>query len=442
VTETLKRWGIRLTPASWWAALAGGIGAFVGLSLSSIIIGPFFDLGLHSTTSVLGAALGLAFLLMIEGAVLSSTILAVDNHQSLRGRWNRDLARGLPLFAGLAFLAGGVGQLFYSVVGLTRAIPWIMIGASVGAGIGLLRRDRTQAQRGALGGAVGGLIGGVVVDGFLLVSFTDEAFGLASEIGMVVTGAMIALFMRVVQDSLKSAWLLGVSTGPYEGKEYPLNTAHVSVGRSELNDISLYRASELAMQSGALIYENGSWSWQGEGAEINGHLQAKAALNPGDIIKLGGTRFRFQTRSAAHPLSQANVPQSLPPLASVQPTSSQSVLQPPSWTQPGQQLHTDWSGSTWVLAAADGALSIHIPPAPARLRLGRAAQNQVVIANLGVSSNHAVIELGASGLSITDLDSTNGTHINGQRVQPGVAVPLCENDRLVLGHQQYTVQRI
>ncbi|RBP43856.1 type III secretion system (T3SS) inner membrane Yop/YscD-like protein [Roseimicrobium gellanilyticum] len=52
-----------------------------------------------------------------------------------------------------------------------------------------------------------------------------------------------------------------------------------------------------------------------------------------------------------------------------------------------------------------------------RARFGRAADNDVVIPDGSVSSYHGEYELTDSGVQLTDRGSTNGTHVNGQRVE-------------------------
>ncbi|MHC4981933.1 MAG: FHA domain-containing protein [Planctomycetota bacterium] len=60
---------------------------------------------------------------------------------------------------------------------------------------------------------------------------------------------------------------------------------------------------------------------------------------------------------------------------------------------------------------------------------------QVPLAN--ISRKHCKIRLGGDGLSVDDLESSNGTFVNNQRV---ISSPLKAGDRLVVGPVVFTVQ--
>jgi hypothetical protein len=71
-------------------------------------------------------------------------------------------------------------------------------------------------------------------------------------------------------------------------------------------------------------------------------------------------------------------------------------------------------------------LRVPLEPQAGIVRLGRAADNEVIIANQRVSRYHAQLRWVESSWLVYDLDSTNGTWVGEQRVsssQPGVLGP-------------------
>ena len=60
-----------------------------------------------------------------------------------------------------------------------------------------------------------------------------------------------------------------------------------------------------------------------------------------------------------------------------------------------------------------------------QLSIGRRPGNDVVLRDPSVSGSHAVLHRVDTSTYIEDLDSTNGTHVNGERVHHQSS--LCEN---------------
>lgn len=54
---------------------------------------------------------------------------------------------------------------------------------------------------------------------------------------------------------------------------------------------------------------------------------------------------------------------------------------------------------------------------PPGLKIGRAPPADVILADRQVSRTHCLVELAAGGLRVSDLDSTNGTFIDGKRIK-------------------------
>lgn len=57
-------------------------------------------------------------------------------------------------------------------------------------------------------------------------------------------------------------------------------------------------------------------------------------------------------------------------------------------------------------------------------RIGRGAENDIAITDDSVSAQHALLEFDEGAWRLTDLDSTNGTYVEGIRLAPQVPTPL------------------
>jgi pSer/pThr/pTyr-binding forkhead associated (FHA) protein len=71
-------------------------------------------------------------------------------------------------------------------------------------------------------------------------------------------------------------------------------------------------------------------------------------------------------------------------------------------------------------------------------RIGRLDENDIVLDDHDVSRHHAVITDTGTGFVITDLRSTNGVEVHGERIQ-GTAT-LDDGDRIRIGSQEFTVE--
>lgn len=95
----------------------------------------------------------------------------------------------------------------------------------------------------------------------------------------------------------------------------------------------------------------------------------------------------------------------------------------------------------WVLTTDDGAetpFTFRILPGNVKT-IGRAARADFIVDAALVSRLHCRLTAGATELEVIDLDSTNGTFVNGERTPRAT---LRTGDRLGVGRVELTVDRV
>lgn len=70
-----------------------------------------------------------------------------------------------------------------------------------------------------------------------------------------------------------------------------------------------------------------------------------------------------------------------------------------------------------VIVSIDGVVIKEVQLLKDRTSLGRRPYNDIVIDNLAVSGEHAVLQMSGSEVHVEDLNSTNGTYVNGKVVK-------------------------
>ena len=83
-----------------------------------------------------------------------------------------------------------------------------------------------------------------------------------------------------------------------------------------------------------------------------------------------------------------------------------------------------------LVVSLDGVVIKEVQITKDKTTLGRRPYNDIVIDNLAVSSEHAVLQMVGSDVFIEDLNSTNGTYINGKAVKKQL---LAHNDTVEIG---------
>jgi hypothetical protein len=92
------------------------------------------------------------------------------------------------------------------------------------------------------------------------------------------------------------------------------------------------------------------------------------------------------------------------------------------------------------LVITDGAREgMEMPLGRGPITIGRASESNVVIRDDYTSTNHARLDLRPEGWVITDLDSTNGTFLDGERVS--APMPVRERAPIRIGTTTFELRR-
>ncbi len=73
------------------------------------------------------------------------------------------------------------------------------------------------------------------------------------------------------------------------------------------------------------------------------------------------------------------------------------------------------------------------------ITIGRATDNDVVIDNKLASRHHAIIQKIKDAYYLKDLESTNGTLLNGETIPAGKYVRIAPTDTIVIGKTNLTI---
>ncbi|HQW80263.1 MAG: SpoIIE family protein phosphatase [Rhodanobacteraceae bacterium] len=93
------------------------------------------------------------------------------------------------------------------------------------------------------------------------------------------------------------------------------------------------------------------------------------------------------------------------------------------------------------LALESGPSRADIGPLPlGEHRIGRAPENEIQLTDIAVSRQHALLSVVDGRWCLTDVGSTQGTHLNAQRLAAQTAMPLHPDDRVRIGPWTFIVR--
>ncbi len=93
--------------------------------------------------------------------------------------------------------------------------------------------------------------------------------------------------------------------------------------------------------------------------------------------------------------------------------------------------------ATYILRALEGKMQQAEFTIRGTARVGRSKENDIFVVDPSVSRNHAVLDVRGGKLVVRDAGSTNGTFVNGERVQLRT---LQDGDVVAFGKAQFVVR--
>ncbi|HVA41220.1 MAG TPA: FHA domain-containing protein, partial [Candidatus Binataceae bacterium] len=257
-----------------------------------------------------------------------------------------------------------------------RVIGWVLMGFICGAGVGLASgslKDFMGSLRnivkGAVGGWVGGFVGGVAFD-----IIGANASGLYARLfGLCALGLAVGLLIGLVQELTKSAWL-NVEAGRLRGRSFNIDRSVATLGRAEENVVGLFGDPGVQPRHAVIEHHGDNYLLKNlavrQGVFLNGNRIETAELNEGDRIKISDYELSFHLKRASAGPRPAVLRQDGAPA---------KPAVPPHVGRMATPCLVDATGRRYELR----------PRAPTSL--GRAIDNDIVIADASVSRRHASI---------------------------------------------------
>ena len=422
---------------------------------------------------------------MVTLALGAMIVLAIGGGNALiqGGKIHTLRGAGLGLLFGAigASLGYGLGGTFANLSHLpSQTMPWRILaltplGTFLGIAIGASTLNMRRLVQGLIGGTIGAAIGAAVFDvlGTIIAPFTlamnnvqsgarGEVGGPSRAIFAIAMGGCIALFIGIVDRLARSAWVR-LRLGRNEGKEWVLDAGQNFIGRSERANIPLFGDPNVAPMHACIVRQGPNQFLLVDGGApggtfLNGQPVQQAPLFHGAMITVGGFNLEFLLKNQRAPARGPEAypgqpypmggapqypgypqPQTQHPQMQPQPypqTQAQPVHQP-TQAYPQSPVASAPTMAGFSVVATDGPMTGQRFMISGPLEVGREATGISVGFDSMASRRHAVFSLAPSGPTVADLNSTNGTFVNGQRIQSQTLRP---GDLVKIGATTFRVE--
>ena len=136
-----------------------------------------------------------------------------------------------------------------------RAAAWAVAAIPAGIGQGIALREKQSRLERLAGERAGGLLGGLAFDPIAGLYFGRRQAWLSRAVGFTLIGLMVGLFVGIVEQWTKTAWLL-MKAGPLAGKQFVVFRNPTVLGSAPKADVYLFKDEAIEPRH-ALIHDRG-----------------------------------------------------------------------------------------------------------------------------------------------------------------------------------------
>ncbi len=318
------------------------------------------------------------------------------------------LSNFVAIFAWCLLVPTGFSVTLFLVLGPTGQRAKRALVASI---IGFFAAFFAQSV-GSVLGTIGGLTGGETHRlGSLLMQGMKPTLimGLPTWRTQAIAIGITLAFVYAVADAFIRTGSIRLILGRNEYLDWALDYTVMRIGSAEGNHIPIRGQTGVEPVHAQIVRKPDGFHIEAFAPlYLNGVEVQEALLSPGDQLNIGPSTLEFSSQKGRRRLPQQYAP--IP-------------------------IQTQVAVCHIVLIGEDGS-TFHLPPGV--YQVGRDASNEIALASQpSVSRHHATVNVGATTVDITDLNSTNGTYVNGHPITGAHAV--VPNDEVVFGHAKFRI---
>ena len=256
--------------------------------------------------------------------------------------------------------------------------------------------------------------------------------------GMIAISIVIALLVIATIFKInRRVWVTMMLT-PLEGKDYTVGARGLDIGNSEACSLRLAHDPAILPLHASIRESHDGFILEVVDPDspiiVDNRLLARKLLRSGDRFQLGHTSFVFHERifrpGEGRELLAEHVTDMEPVETITEEAQSAGAVTPVAERVVPTKLNAisgPCSGQSFELI-------------PGENMIGRKEGNIVLGTDSQVSRRHCVLSVTDSSASVMDTGSSNGTFVNSQRCQPGMALPVWAGDLLRVGATEFRLE--